>query len=117
MSDPTLFDAPPARPVVTVNAARLAADEAVERVGEHADGAWMLAAERIVAGWPSGQLFTTDDLWRFLLAAGVETHERRAMGAVVRRLATSGAIRSTGQYRPSTRVECHGRPILIWRRT
>lgn len=87
--------------------------EAIARVGEAADEAWMAQARRtlseIAARLP---LFTTDDLW----AAGLPSpREPRALGAVMREVARAGICAATDQYRRSTRPECHTRPVRVWR--
>lgn len=93
-----------------------ARDEALARVGDHADPAWTATARRIVLAISAGGEFTTDDVWTGLESAGVATHEPRALGAVIRQLAGEGAIGKAGTYRPSTRAACHARPIAVWRR-
>lgn len=91
-----------------------ARDEALARVEEHADPDWKDTARRIILAISAGGEFDTDHVWKGLAAAGVTTHEPRALGAVMRRLATEGEIRKAGTYRPSTRAECKARPIAVW---
>ena len=89
--------------------------EAVARVERNADSEWLLWAERAVVEAAADNRFTTDDVWHLLDAWRVEApHEPRALGAVMRRMARVGVIRSTGEYVKSERVECHGRPIVVW---
>lgn len=59
--------------------------------------------------------FTGDDVWR-AVPDGVRPPEPRALGGAVRRARKLGLIESTETYRPSDRVECHGRPQLVWRK-
>lgn len=98
----TLFDAEEAR------------DEAVRRVERHAPGAWIQAARDATVLVSLARFdFTTDDVWA---ALGDRTPpEPRAMGAVMKALAGEGRIRATGEYRKSVRVECHARPVAVWR--
>ena len=98
----TLFDAEEAR------------DEAVRRVERAAPEAWMQAARDATVQVALSRFdFTTDDVWA---ALGDETPpEPRAMGAVMKALAGEGRIRATGEYRKSVRVECHARPVAVWR--
>lgn len=57
--------------------------------------------------------FTTDDLWRECPPpTGVKG---QIFGAVTRRLVKDKRIEATGQYRKSTRPECHSRPIATYR--
>lgn len=93
-----------------------ARDEALTRVTDHADPAWLKAAADVILALPAGTEWTTDQVWARLVTSGVSTHEPRALGAVVRRLALAGQIAKTGRYVPSARPECHARPIPIWRR-
>jgi len=37
------------------------------------------------------------------------------LGAVMKAMARDGAIRATGEYRKSSRVDCHARPVAVWR--
>ena len=93
-----------------------AADEAIARAGSNADSGWVRAALDAVRSLALARSrFTTDDVWELLERRGVQaTHEPRALGAVIRMASKSGIIRATGQYVKSKRVECHGRPIMIW---
>lgn len=90
---------------------------AIEQVTENADPTWLEHAERIIVDLPAGTEFTTDDVWVTLLAAGVDTHEPRALGGVTRRLQTGGVIVNTKAYRASQRPANHGRPVPVWRRS
>lgn len=80
-----------------------ARDEAIARAEAHATEAWLAAAERIILAISAGGEFTTDQVWDGLAAAGVTTHEPRALGAVMRRMAKHGHIGPTGTYRQSAR--------------
>lgn len=94
-----------------------AADEAIARAGSNADPLWKQAAFDAVCHIALHRRvqFTTDEVWELLDEQGIRaTHEPRALGAVIRMASKSGIIRATGQYVKSKRVECHGRPIMIW---
>jgi hypothetical protein len=98
----TLFDAEEAR------------DEAIERVGNAAPRDWMDDAKSAAMLVALARFdFTTDDVWKALGDAAPP--EPRAMGAVMKSLAAEGRIRATGEYRKSVRVECHARPVAVWR--
>jgi hypothetical protein len=92
-----------------------ARDEAVDRVGRNAGEEWLEAATRIVADVArrSGR-FTTDDVWVALEAADLRPREPRALGAVMRLAARRGLVTATTAYTPSSRVECHARPVRVW---
>ena len=94
---------------------RLAKEEAIDRVERHANEEWKEAAFR-VGVWVAGQkqFITSDDIW-LNLEVHLQTHEPRAMGAIMRRLAREGYIEVTDRYRPSVRLECHMRKIQVWR--
>lgn len=91
---------------------RAAADEAIARVAENADPSWLAeaqAAVRLLA--ETRREFTTDDVWRLVPS----TREPRALGAVMRWAATERLVENTQQTVPSTRPECHARPVTVWR--
>lgn len=96
-------------------AGEAAATAAIQQVAEAADEDWMQAAmeavERAARKYP---LFTTDHVWSEL-KTGCSTHERRAMGAVMRLAATAGVCRITDHTIKSGRVTCHRRPLRVWR--
>lgn len=90
----------------------LAADLAIVRVAQHAPDGWLAAAVDVVADiCRRRSKFTTDDIWDRV----GEPPEPRAMGAVMRQAQRDGLCETTGSYEPSRRVECHGRPVRVWR--
>ena len=96
--------------------ARDAANEAIDRVARNADSVWLHWANKAVARASLDGHFTTDDVWDWLDTWGVDApHEPRALGAVMRNFARSNRITTTGEYVKSTRIECHGRPVAVWR--
>jgi alkylhydroperoxidase family enzyme len=92
------------------DAAFASRDAALDRVT--APVAWTeraLAAVAVCAQrYPAG--FTTDEVWDLVGSPP----EPRAMGAVMQAAARGGVILATTQYRPSTRTECHARPVRVW---
>lgn len=94
-------------------------DDALERVEEHADEGWKIAAQWAL--WDEihehglGHEFTTDELHRRLEAKGVSTHEPRALGAIVRKAAKAGYIVNTERTRKTSRPQSHKRPMTVWR--
>lgn len=91
-------------------------DVALQNVADHADVDWISTAIEYIRRLPAGVEFTADDVWQHTESENAYTHEPRALGAITRRLALAGEIVSTQRYRPSTRSQCHARPVLIWRR-
>jgi hypothetical protein len=97
----TLFDAEEAR------------DEALARAAFGA-GDWIgrarVAVERVAV---TRFDFTSDEVWDLL--GEDRPDEPRALGSVMKAMARDGLIRQTGQYRKSGRVDCHARPVAVWR--
>ena len=97
----------------SIEDARAARDEAMERVESNADAEWRVLADqylyrRIRTGLP----FTTDDLWDDGLP---KPREPRALGPVMMAAKRRGDIYDTGdmvrsRYRHATK-------ITVWRRT
>ena len=89
-------------------------DEAVARVERNADQRWIEMAQMIVRRLSarSGR-FTTDDIW---VRVGTP-REPRAMGAVMTWARRQKIAEPTDTFTPSSRPECHRRPIRIWRGT
>lgn len=94
----------------------LLAEAAIQTAAEHADRVWLSAAKQIV--WDlirDGRPFSTDDCWQKLDALDIQTHEPRALGAVLRAAAKAGYIEQTGEYIKTSRPQAHSRPIPVWR--
>lgn len=95
-----------------------ARDEAIERVWHGAGDTWMREAVDMIARVAATEgEFTTDEVWDALARAGLLPRERRAIGAAMKSASVWGLIKATDRYRPSTRVECHARPVRVWVRT
>jgi len=97
----TLFDAEEAR------------DEAVARAAFGA-GDWIVRARDAVQLVALARFdFTSDEVWDTL--GEDRPDEPRALGSVMKAMARDGLIRPTGEYRKSARVDCHARPVAVWR--
>lgn len=95
-------------------AAMSARDEAVTRVGDHADVEWVAhILDVIYCLAVSRDTITTDDVWD-TVGEVAATHEPRALGACMRQAARLGYIRVTDCYTPSARPACHARPVRVW---
>jgi hypothetical protein len=95
-----------------------AANEAIERVEQHADPNWMAYARTTLSALVDiRERFTSDDVWDLLERSypEVRTHERRAMGAVMRYGIRMGWCERTGEWQESNRTVCHGRPVAVYR--
>lgn len=89
-------------------------DRSIARMEQGRDAGWIKRAERAVLALAMpGNEFTTDDVWRIM--DGEVPGEPRAMGAVIRKLVRRGVIEGTGKYVKSNRIECHHRPVPVWR--
>ncbi len=102
-----------------VGAAREARDEAIGRIERNAQPSFIDVAESIARRLATrGGAFSSCDV-RDAMAAefpDVETHDERALGPVMVRLAKEGAIERVG-HRPSGRARNHNRPVMFWRGT
>lgn len=88
-----------------------ARDAALARTAGAAPGTWIADARNIIGLLASsGREFSSDEVWSMLR----HPPEPRALGAVMRQAAADGLIRGTGRTRPSTRPDCHARPVAIW---
>lgn len=106
-NQPSLFDAA---------AADTARDQALARVEANADQDWKDRARAVIQELARTRVyFTTDDVWQELAKQDVETHEPRAIGALMRQAAADHLIAPTNRYEPSARPACHGRPVRVWR--
>jgi hypothetical protein len=92
--------------------AEAAADKAIRRGSHAADPAWVAAANQIM--WDlcaSSVEFTTDEAMEALEELGVETHDPRALGGVVRRFLNKGLMTEVGTTKSRRR---HGARIPIY---
>lgn len=94
------------------------ADEAwIEEVRRNADAQWRGTACEVVRQIALlRETFTTDAIWYVMDRDHPKksTHEPRAMGAIMRDAAQRGWVRATARYAPSSRPECHSRPVRVW---
>lgn len=90
-------------------------DAAIARAGANADPGFVGEARVAIKRAMMAGTFTTDDVWRELDVRH-QTHERRALGAVMKQLQREGEIAPTQMFVPSNRPECHRRPIRVWQR-
>lgn len=95
-------------------ASRAAADEAISQIDQSANKDWKdvaLFAVRVVAeALPE---FTTDVVVS-VMPDGVEVHDNRAWGPVMRRAARLGYIRKTDRVSTTRRPSNHARPLAVW---
>jgi hypothetical protein len=91
--------------------------EAMNRVAQNAPVDWLSAAKHAGVLVAKRRIeFTTDPIWRILeLQAVAAPHEPRAMGPVMDALMRAGVCMKTGRVVPSSRPECHRRPITVYK--
>jgi len=88
-------------------------DQQIEQAASNAADGWCDAALHAVRRVAARQhTFTTDEVWSELQH---DTHEHRALGAVMRRARSLGLCEPSGEYRTSVREVAHGRPVRVWR--
>jgi len=90
---------------------------AIDQVEDNAQTLWL--RDTFIAATAVAQCkrhFTTDDIWWVLdgVLTFRVTHERRAMGAVMRRLDREGIARPTNAFVKSVRPARHSGPIRVW---
>ena len=100
--------------------ARQETEDAIEQARINADQNWMVwALQAAYMTATHRDQFTADDVWVTLQRwkPDSDTHERRAMGPILREAARRGWIASTGTYATSRRRSRHCGPVLLWKST
>lgn len=101
--------------------AEAARDEAIKHVARRAE-VWILHAVQAVKAicrerGPDGA-FTTDAVWAILDHWRIEPPtEPRALGAAMMRAKKLGLCVPTSVTVKSVRVDCHARPVRVWKVT
>lgn len=92
-------------------------EDAIVRANRHADDQWKSLTFSIIRQLAESlPEFTTDHVWAWLQEyPEIHTHERRALGSMMRETYKSGWIEPTDRYVNSQRPECHARPVKVWR--
>lgn len=99
-------------------AAEQARDEGIQRAERNANDEWMDAAYQAVTACAYVACeFTADDVRRYMEMTfpHVQTHEPRAMGAVMRRAQRDGIIVPTDRFQNSAFKTKHCSPTRVWR--
>lgn len=104
--------------LLDIIAANEARDRAIRRVGTSSRPEWRAAIRAAICDIAATHsTFTTDEVWQYCEDHGISNpSEPRALGAVMRDVASSGVIEPTNEYRLSARPTCHRRPIRVWRK-
>ena len=92
----------------------LARDVAIRQVDENANVSWKDAAYAvgILLARQNETLISEEIMAR--IPQGFQTHEKRAMGAVMKRLQKGGFITPTDRFVKSPSPVGHGRPSRVW---
>jgi hypothetical protein len=95
-------------------ASQAAAEAAIQQVTANADEDWKEEA-RSATRKAAFELrfFTTDDIWERMDPAAW-THERRAMGGILRWAQSEGLVENTQRFQKSRRLAPHRRPLALW---
>jgi hypothetical protein len=103
-----------------MDAARTAANPDWDRVDaalvageEHVDLAWRERALEAITALPAGREFMSQELVDAIEATGVRTHDRRALGSVVREASAAGLITKTLKFG----TDRYGSNKRVWVRT
>ena len=87
----------------------------VEQARRNADQVWRRTATEVLEQVAASRdHFTADDLWDLLEPLGLDTHDHRAMGSVLRDAARRGVITKTNTTRPSARSTRNGGDVRVW---
>ena len=96
-------------------AAAKAAEKGIERAHDHAEMGWVEHAhEAILRVAMRKAEFNSDDVLAEI-PEDVETHDRRALGSIMRSAARAGVIEKTGRFSVTSHVTSHQRPKAVWR--
>ena len=106
---------PSMAPIMDGHADAAKAEDAMRRAEANADPDWLAAAQAQLEGFIlCGAPFTATDVLAALDSDGYATHDRRALGPLIRKASHDKQIAPTGRMVNSGR---HGRPQREWRRT
>ena len=105
----------PPNPLAAEDEGEEARASSLAAVGAHADPTWMGHAlaltEDLAHRLPQ---MTSDEIWEALDDYDVETHDNRAMGAVMTEAGRRGWLHRTEQTILSRRAVNHRRPVRVW---
>ena len=89
---------------------------AIAQVGQSADPVFKAAAVIAIRDLCARQQeLTADDVWMALERSGAtQTHEPRALGAVMQYAARLGLIAATDRWQESVLPQRHARPVRVW---
>ena len=87
----------------------------MQRAEDHANTEWKSAAEQCVYRYAKANPeLTVNDLWDGLEGLGLDTHEHRASGPVMKACARRGWIRRTQRTIKTTRPSRNRGDVAVW---
>jgi hypothetical protein len=90
-------------------------EEGIRRADDHANPTWReIALLAVKTAAKSKGYLTTDDVWQRIRLTEYQTHEKRALGPVMRAAQKRGWIVPLDEWELSKRPECHRRPCRVW---
>lgn len=90
-------------------------EQAIHQVETNANPDWKDAAYSTGVDLAKSQEYFTSEEVLLNMVRGIETHEPRAMGPVMRRLQKDGVIEATSRFITSISPLGHGRPSRVWK--
>lgn len=113
-SGPLFGGQPKPAPLFDAEASKGGRDEGIKRAYEAAEEAWkgraLSAAHEVCKAHHD---FLVDEVWRAL--GGDRPEEGRSMAGVLDKAAARGWCEKTKEWRPTTMVQRHRAPCMVWR--
>lgn len=106
-----LFTIHPQPDTTRHDAARQAAQEGIESAEMNADPEWFQSALDAIRDMPTGRTFLAEEIVCALREKGIETHDARAAGAVMKAAASHKLCRKIG-YAPAH--SSNSSPKTLW---
>ena len=94
---------------------RLARDEGMDAVAEHAENLWRASALLAVQKAASKLEFITIDDVSPEIPESLSTHDLRALGPIMVKGKKEGWITPTDRFTSSRRSSCHATPRRVWK--
>lgn len=101
---------------MSLEKARVARDEALIAVDQHASQAFKDAAfSALEHAAREHEYLIVDRVWEYMGDNAPTTHEKRVMGAIMRLGHRDALIEPTDTFEPSAQTQCHANPRRIWK--
>jgi hypothetical protein len=86
----------------------------LDEVEANAAPEWVGEADKLIRNMVPGTRFIGEQVVEMLNKRGVQTHDTRALGPILRRLAREHVIVKTPEFRPAK--TSHGAPKAVWKK-